>query len=69
MDIHIALVSDLGMPVRFKVKLTKIGNSLRITIPKPLVDGLELKQGDLLTLTVTDSEIKISKEKQRRRRD
>lgn len=51
------------MPVQFRVKLTKIGNSLRITIPKPLVDGLSLKQGDMLILTVTDNQIKVSKAK------
>lgn len=56
------------MPVQFKVKLTKIGNSLRITIPKPLVDGLGLNQGDILILTVTDSQIKISKAAGRRRK-
>ena len=54
------------MPVQFRVKLTKIGNSLRITIPKPLVDGLGLKQGDMLILTVTDSQIKIDKAKGKR---
>jgi AbrB family looped-hinge helix DNA binding protein len=53
------------VPVQFRVKLTKIGNSLRITIPKPLVDGLGLKQGDMLILTVTDSQIKVSKAKGR----
>ena len=55
------------MPVQFRVKLTKIGNSLRITIPKPLVDGLGLKQGDMLILTVTDNQIKISRAKGKRR--
>ena len=55
------------MSVQFRVKLTKIGNSLRITIPKPLVDGLGLKQGDMLILTVTDNQIKISRAKGKRR--
>jgi len=55
------------VPVQFRVKLTKIGNSLRITIPKPLVDGLGLKQGDMLILTVTDNQIKISRAKGKRR--
>jgi len=55
------------VPVQFRVKLTKIGNSLRITIPKPLVDGLGLRRGDMLILTVTDSQIKISKAKGKRK--
>ena len=50
------------MPVKFKVKLTKIGNSLRITIPKPVVGSLGLKCGDVLLLTVPDHEIRIRKE-------
>jgi hypothetical protein len=34
------------LPVQFKLKLQKVGNSLRLTIPKPVVDGLGLKEGD-----------------------
>jgi AbrB family looped-hinge helix DNA binding protein len=49
------------MPTKFKVKLTKIGNSLRMTIPKPAVDGLGWNEGDSLSLTVTDHEITIRK--------
>ncbi len=49
------------MPAKFKVKLTKIGNSLRITIPKPAVDGLGWNRGDILNLTLTDHEITIKK--------
>ena len=55
------------MPAEFRMKLTKIGNSLRITIPKPIVDGVGLKEGDVLVLTTTDSQIKISKAKERRK--
>jgi putative addiction module antidote len=49
------------LPIEFKVKVAKIGNSLRATIPKPIVDGIGLKKGDTLILTVSDSEIKIRK--------
>ena len=49
------------MPAKFKVKLTKIGNSLRMTIPKPAVDGLGWNEGDTLSLTVSDHEITIRK--------
>jgi AbrB family looped-hinge helix DNA binding protein len=59
----------LALPVKFQVKLTKIGNSLRITIPKPIVDGLNLEQGDILSLIVADSEIKVRKETRRSRPD
>jgi AbrB family looped-hinge helix DNA binding protein len=49
------------MPTKFKVKLTRIGNSLRMTIPKPAVDGLGWNEGDALNLTVTDHEVAIRK--------
>jgi len=52
-----------ALPVEFRVRLTKIGNSLRITIPKPVVNGLGLRERDMLVLTVTDSQIKVSKAK------
>ncbi len=38
------------------VKLQKIGNSIRATIPKEVVDSLSLRQGqDMIILTVDDS--------------
>jgi AbrB family looped-hinge helix DNA binding protein len=54
------------LPVEFRVRLTKIGNSLRITIPKPVVNGLGLRERDMLVLTVTDSQINVSKAKGRK---
>jgi len=50
-----------ALPVEFRVRLTKIGNSLRITIPKPVVNGLGLRERDMLVLTVTDSRIMVRK--------
>jgi AbrB family looped-hinge helix DNA binding protein len=49
------------MPAKFRVKLTKIGDSLRMTIPRPAVDGLGWSEGDVLSLTVTDHEITIKR--------
>ncbi len=38
------------------VKLQKIGNSIRATIPKEVVDSLSLRHGqDMIVLTVDDS--------------
>jgi bifunctional DNA-binding transcriptional regulator/antitoxin component of YhaV-PrlF toxin-antitoxin module len=50
-----------AFPARFVMKLTRIGNSLRLTIPKPVVDGLGFKGGDFLILLVSNHEIKIRK--------
>ena len=50
------------MPVKFKMKLAKVGNSLRLTIPKPVVDGLGLKEGEILILSVSDDEIRVRRQ-------
>jgi AbrB family looped-hinge helix DNA binding protein len=50
------------LPVQFELKLQKVGNSLRLTIPRPVVDGLGLKAGDILVLSVGGGdEIKVRK--------
>ncbi len=49
------------MPVEFKMKLVKVGNSLRVTIPTEICDALKLVEGDTLGLTLTDGEIKVKK--------
>jgi len=43
------------------MKLSKVGNSLRLTIPKPVVEGLGLKEGEMLVLSVSDGEIRVRK--------
>ena len=49
------------MPVPFKVKAVKIGNSLRMTIPKQIVDYLKISPGDDLEVTVQDHEMVVKK--------
>ncbi len=51
------------MPVEFKMKLVKVGNSLRVTIPAEICDALKLSEGDTLGLTLTDGEIRVRKVK------
>jgi putative addiction module antidote len=55
------------MPIQFKMKLARVGNSLRVTIPKPVADGMRLREGDTLAISVTDSEIRIRKLKEAKR--
>ena len=50
------------MPVKFQRKLVKIGGSLRLTLPMEIAAGQGWKEGDTLTLTVSDGEVAISKE-------
>ena len=49
------------MPIPFKVKAVKIGNSIRMTIPKPVVDYLKIGAGDTLEVTVDDKEMVMKK--------
>ena len=49
------------MPITFKVKAVKIGNSIRMTIPKEIVEYLEIKEGDILLVSVTDKQIVVKK--------
>jgi len=51
------------MPIEFKVKLVKIGNSLRATLPKEVCEALGLKEGNILGVSVTDYEVRIRRVK------
>jgi AbrB family looped-hinge helix DNA binding protein len=53
--------SEMQVPIPFKVKVVKIGNSLRITIPKPITEYLKISEGDVIELVVTDSTIIVKK--------
>ena len=58
------------MPVPFKVKAVKIGNSIRMTIPKQIAEYLNINEGDTLEITVQNNEMVVKKcavLKQRRR--
>jgi len=43
------------MPLTIQVKIVKLGNSLRMTIPKEVAKALDLKVGDILDVGLTDS--------------
>lgn len=49
------------MPIVFRIKVVRVGNSLRITIPKEIVDVLELHEGDTVGINLTDSEFIVKK--------
>lgn len=50
------------MPVKWTRTLVKIGGSWRLTIPKEVIDSQGWKLGELLTITVTDGEVLVSRE-------
>jgi len=43
-----------------KVKITKVGNSSAVILPKEILDRLNLKQGDELNLTTNTEGITLS---------
>jgi len=49
------------MPTVFRVKLGRTGNSLKITVPRPIVEGFGWKVGDEIELLVTDSDISLKR--------
>ncbi len=51
------------MPVVFRVLLGKTGNSLRITLPRPIVEGFDWEEGDEIVLYVSEGEIALKKGK------
>ena len=53
----------LKIPLTISVKVVKIGNSLRMTIPKPVAQALELKEGDTVDVGITDSSMIVKKTK------
>jgi AbrB family looped-hinge helix DNA binding protein len=54
------------VPVVFRVVLGKTGNSLRITLPKPIVEGFEWEEGDEIVLYVSEGEVTIRKAKDKK---
>ena len=54
------------MPVIFRVILGKTGNSLRITLPRPIIEGFDWKEGDEIVLYVSEGEVTLKKAKDRK---
>jgi AbrB family looped-hinge helix DNA binding protein len=47
------------MPVKYAVTITSIGTSSFIVIPKPVIEGFNLRKGQRLDLIVNDDGIRI----------
>jgi len=54
------------VPVVFRVILGRTGNSLRITLPRPIVEGFQWKEGDEIVLYVSEGEVTIRKAKDKK---
>lgn len=49
------------MPITILVKLTRIGNSLRLTVPRDALRILEWKEGDMLEVGTIDHVMTVKK--------
>ena len=54
------------MPVKYAVTITSIGTSSFIVIPKPVIEGFNLRKRQRLDLIVNDDGIRIPLPNQRR---
>jgi len=51
----------LVLPLTIKVKIAKMGNSIRMTIPKPVVEALGWADGDIVGVGVEDNKMVVEK--------
>lgn len=49
------------MPFEPKVKLGKVGNSFKVTIPREMIQDLEWKEGDMLRIGMENEKLTIRK--------
>ena len=52
------------MPVIFEISVVKVGNSLRMTIPKQIAKAMNLEKGDILLVGMTDGDMVVRKKKE-----
>ena len=50
---------NISMPVKYAVTITSVGTSSVIVLPKPILDGFNLKKGQRLEVIVRDDGIRI----------
>lgn len=55
------VVPLLKMPLTIRVKVAKMGNSLRMTIPVDVARTLDIKDGDFVEIGITDSQMIVKK--------
>ena len=49
-------------PVEFEISVVKVGNSLRMTIPKPIAKAMNLSKGDTLLVSMTNGDMVVRKQ-------
>ncbi len=51
----------MSVPVRFKIKVGKVGNSLRVVIPKEIAEYVKLEKGQTIEMWADDGRIVIDR--------
>jgi antitoxin component of MazEF toxin-antitoxin module len=51
------------MPFEPKVKLGKVGNSFKVTIPLDMIEDLKWKEGDILRIGMERDKLSIRKDR------
>ena len=51
----------MNVPVKFKIKVVQVGNSLKVTIPKEMVEHVGLEKGETIEMWADDGRIIIEK--------
>ena len=50
------------MPIEFQIRVVKVGNSLRMTIPKQIARAMDLIKGDTLLVSMTNGDMIVRKQ-------
>jgi bifunctional DNA-binding transcriptional regulator/antitoxin component of YhaV-PrlF toxin-antitoxin module len=50
------------MPVKFKISVVLVGKSLKVTIPIPLAEHLQIKKGDTVVMWADDGHVVLEKQ-------
>jgi hypothetical protein len=56
-------VTVIHMPITFERVLFPAGGSLRVNIPGPILKALDLKAGDLVSISLNDHQMVLEKAK------
>ena len=49
------------VPLTIKVKIAKMGNSVRMTIPKPVLESLKWMDGDTVEVGIEGNQMTVKK--------
>lgn len=49
------------MPIEFEISVVKVGNSLRMTIPKEIAKAMNLKKKDTVLVTMNNGHMLVRK--------